>query len=301
MNLPNSKKFSNVDSKTFYELDILVARAKEGNRVALESLVRAVQRDIYSLAMRFLWHPQDAEDATQEILIRVITGLSGFKGDSNFRTWVYRVASNTLLTLGKKRMEQTALSFEEFGETLAAGLSDAPLTDSQDIAEELLLEEVKVGCTHAMLMCLDRDHRFTYILGEILDLDHREGAEILAITPAAFRKRLSRANARIVSFLTSHCGLVEPANTCRCRLRVNAAVKHGCIRPDELLFAQSLSQAKRFPEVLQTIRQLEDMRRSAALYRSHPEQEPSDTFISWLTKLLDEMPDLSNQPINSQR
>jgi len=283
-----------VDSKVSHELDNLVVCAKEGNREALESLVRAIQRDVYSLAMRFLWHPQDAEDATQEILIRVITGLSGFKGDSNFRTWVYRVASNTLLTLGKKRMEQTALSFEEFGEALAAGFSEAPLTDTHDVASALLLEEVKVGCTHAMLMCLDRDHRFAYILGEILDLDHREGAEILAISPAAFRKRLSRANTRIVSFMTSHCGLVEPANACHCRLRVNAAVEHGCVRPDELLFAQSLSQAKRFPEVLQTIRQLEETRRAAALYRSHPQLEPSDTFMSWLTKLLDEMPDLSH-------
>lgn len=283
-----------MDSKVLHELDNLVVCAKEGNREALESLVRAVQRDVYSLAMRFLWHPQDAEDATQEILIRVITGLSGFKGDSNFRTWVYRIASNTLLTLGKKRMEQTALSFEEFGEALAARLSEAPLADTHDVASALLLEEVKVGCTHAMLMCLDRDHRFAYILGEILDLDHREGAEILAISPAAFRKRLSRANTRIVSFMTSHCGLVEPANACHCRLRVNAAVEHGYVRPDELLFAQSLSQAKRFPEVLQTIRQLEETRRAAALYRSHPQLEPSDTFMSWLTKLLDEIPDLSH-------
>lgn len=283
-----------MDSRLGHELDTLVAVAKKGDRKALEVLVRTVQKDVYNLAVRFLWYPQDAEDATQEILIRVTTGLAGFEGKSSFRTWVYRVASNTLLTQGKKRMEQVALSFEEFGETLAVGLSDSPLTDTRDIAEELLLEEVKVGCTHAMLMCLDRDHRFAYILGEILDLDHREGAEILAISPAAFRKRLSRANTRIVSFMTSHCGLVEPANACHCRLRVNATIEHGYVHPSELLFGQSLLQAKRFPEVLQTIQQLEDTRRAAALYRSHPQLVPSDTFMSWLTKLLDEMPDLSH-------
>jgi RNA polymerase sigma factor (sigma-70 family) len=284
-----------VDSKALHELEMLVVSAKEGSREALESVARAIHRDVYRLATRFLWHPQDAEDATQEILIRVITGLSGFKGDSNFRTWVYRVASNALLTLGKKRMEQTALSFEEFGEALATGLSEAPISERHDETSTLLLEEVKVGCTHAMLMCLDRDHRFAYILGEILDLDHREGAEILAISPAAFRKRLSRAKTRIVSFMTSHCGLVQPANPCRCRLRVNAAVTCGYVRPDALLFAQSLSQAKRFPEVLQTIRQLEETRRAAALYRSHPELEPPNAFMSWLARLLDEMPDLRHQ------
>ncbi len=280
-----------MDNKPGHELSALVAVAKKGDRKALEALVRAVQKDVYNLAVRFLWHPQDGEDVTQEILIRVITGLAGFEERSSFRTWVYRIASNTLLTQAKKRMEQAAMSFEEFGEALADGLSDAPLTANDDVAGELLLEEVKIGCTHAMLLCLDRDHRFAYILGEILDLDHVEGAEILDITPAAFRKRLSRANERITSFMTAHCGLIEPSNPCRCKLRINCAVERGHVRPKELCFAHSLPHAKRFPEVLHTIRQLEDSRRVAALYRSHPEFESSTPFIAWLAKLLDEMPD----------
>lgn len=221
-----------------------------------------------------------------------MTGLGGFKGESSFRTWVYRVASNTLLTLGKRRMEQVALSFEEFGEDLAEGLSDKPLASTHDVTEELLLEEVKIGCTLAMLLCLDRDHRLAYILGEILDLDHREAAKILAITPAAFRKRLSRANMRIMSFMTSHCGLVNPGNACRCNRRVDTAIALGRIRPDELLFAPTLAHAKHFPEVLKTIRQLEAARRTTALYRSYPEPEPSKAFMTWLTALLDEMPDV---------
>jgi len=64
-------------------------------------VIVAVQSDVYGLALRFLWHPQDAEDATQEILIRVITGLGNFRGDSVFRTWVYRIACIKLLTLRK--------------------------------------------------------------------------------------------------------------------------------------------------------------------------------------------------------
>jgi RNA polymerase sigma factor (sigma-70 family) len=283
-------------NKLEHELSTLVAVAKKGDRRALEALVRAVQKDVYNLAVRFLWHPQDAEDATQEILIRVITGLSGFEGNSGFRTWVYRVASNALLTQGKKRMEQAAMSFDEFGEALADGLSDPALSVHDDVAEALLLEEVKIGCTLAMLLCLDRDHRFTYILGEILDLDHVAGAEILDITPAAFRKRLSRANERITSFMTAHCGLIEPANPCRCKQRINCAVERGYVRPKELNFAHSLPQAQRFPEVLHTVRQLEDSRRVAALYRSHPELESSTPFVTWLSKLLDEMPDAMVRP-----
>ncbi|MFZ1546819.1 MAG: hypothetical protein WAT12_06925 [Candidatus Nitrotoga sp.] len=156
-----------------------------------------------------------------------------------------------------------------------------------------MLEEVKIGCAHAMLLCLDRNHRFANILGEIFDLDHRDGAAILAITPVAFRKRLSRANTCIILFMKSHCCLVGPANVYQFHLRVNAAVDKGYINPNKLLFVQSLSLAKRFPEVLQTIRQREDVRRAAALHRSHSQLEPPTTFMSCLTKLLSEMPELS--------
>lgn len=273
-------------------LQLEVARAKAGDRNALESVVRAVQQDVYGVALRFLWHPQDAEDATQEILIRVITGLGGFRGDSGFRTWVYRIACNRLLTLRKQRMEQRSISFEEFGEDLVRGLSDDSLCVEYDLDEALLLEEVKIGCTLAMLMCLDRNHRLAYVLGEIAELDHREAAEVLEIAPAAFRKRLSRARTSITSFMTSRCGLVNPANACRCRRRVATAVDLGRVDPANLLFASSLDCAKRFQEVLVKIRQLEETRRAAALYRSHPDPKPSESFVSWLRRVVEEKPDV---------
>src|SRR5262245_9971782 len=140
-------------------LDALAEKAKLGDSTALESLVRAVQRDVYGLALRFLWHPQDAEDATEEILVRVITGLGGFRGDSSFRTWLYRVACNTLLSLQAQRMERRAMSFDEFGEDLAHGLADAPPGVENEPERVLLLEEIKIGCTLGMLLCLDREHR----------------------------------------------------------------------------------------------------------------------------------------------
>jgi RNA polymerase sigma factor (sigma-70 family) len=270
-------------------LELEVARAKAGDRHALESVVRAVHQDVYGVALRFLWHPQDAEDATQEILIRVVTGLAGFRGDSGFRTWVYRVACNRLLTLRKQRMEQQSMSFDEFGEDLVREQDD-PSRVEYDLDEKLLLEEVKIGCTLFMLMCLDRNHRLAYILGEIVELDHHEAAEVLEIAPTAFRKRLSRARASITSFMTSRCGLANPANACRCRRRVATAIDLGRVDPANLLFASSLDQAKRFPRVLVKIRELEETRRAAALYRSHPNPKPSEAFVSWLRKVVVETP-----------
>ena len=263
-----------------------VVRARAGDREALDFILRAVERDVSRLALRFLAHPQDAEDAAQEILIRIAGGLGGFRGESGFRTWVYRVACNTLVTLRRRsRMERQRLTFAAFGEDLEQGLAEPPAAEI-DPAEALLLEEVKVGCTLAMLQCLDRRHRAAYILGEIVELDHREAAAALRITPSAYRKRLSRARARITGFMVARCGLVNPANACRCRRRVGRAVDLGRVDPARLLFASSPDDARRFPAVLSKIRQLEESRRAAALYRSHPEPRESASFAAWLEALI---------------
>lgn len=268
------------------ELACQVARAQTGDRAALESVVVAIQQQVYGLALRFLWHPQDAEDATQEILVRIIINLGSFRGASRFRTWVYRIACNALLSLRKKRRETQALSFEEFEEDLSHGLSNEPLAVFPHFDEALLLEEVKIGCTLAMLLCLDRNHRLAYILGEIIELDHVEASQVLDIAQEAYRKRLSRARRAILGFMQQRCGLINAANACRCRRRVNTAITLGRVDPAQLLFASATEQAKQFPQVLREIRQLEATRRAAALYQSHPEPKPSGDFVQWFRQLV---------------
>ena len=155
------------------------------------------------------------------------------------------------------------------------------------VEQSLLLEEVKIGCTTAMLLCLSREHRIAYILGEILELGHREAAEALQIAPAAYRKRLSRARGQLTDFMKERCGLFDPSNPCRCRKRVNTAVERGRVDPEHLLFATSAEKARRFPRVLDEIRSLEEASRAAALYRSHPGAEPSTEFAAWLRDLVE--------------
>src|SRR5688572_30443945 len=89
----------------------LVARAQAGDRSALEALVGRHQTWIYNIAVRMLGHPQDAEDATQEILIKALTRLSSFEGRSRFRTWVYRIAVNHVLNMKRGRLEPESLTF----------------------------------------------------------------------------------------------------------------------------------------------------------------------------------------------
>src|SRR5207245_1911451 len=107
-------------------LEELVRRAREGDGESLERLVSGIQDRVYGLALRMLWHPEDARDASQEILIRIVTRLATFRGESSFSTWAHRVAANYLLSARKSRLEQQAYTFQRFGEELDEGLSDAP-------------------------------------------------------------------------------------------------------------------------------------------------------------------------------
>ena len=255
-----------------------IAAALDGDREALGRVVGAIQPMVYRLALRFFGHPQDAEDAGQEALIQIVTRLDRFKGRSAFSTWVYRVATNKFLSMARTRNERHALSFEEFDRDLATVSMTSKLPTIEDVDERLLMEEAKIGCTLAMLRCLDRGHRMAYVLGEIMELDHTTGAEILAISPAAFRKRLQRARTRITELMRARCGLFDSANACRCHLRVPVAIELGRIDPHDLLYATSAEQARRFPQVLQVIRRLDEAERAGALYRSHPEMRTQADF-----------------------
>src|SRR5438876_8188606 len=198
-------------------LEDIARRAVDGDRDALDVLVRDLQDDIYGLALRMLWNREDAEDATQEILVRVVTRLAQFDFRSTLKTWVYRVAVNYILDVKKSPVERMHVTFERFAEDLADGLS---LDGPADADRSLLTEEVKIGCTLGMLQCLDRPHRLAYVLGDILELPAAEAADAMAVEPAAFRKRLQRARERIESFTREHCGLVSDSAACQCNRRV---------------------------------------------------------------------------------
>ncbi|MBI3402259.1 MAG: RNA polymerase sigma factor [Acidobacteria bacterium] len=263
-------------------LESLAARAKDGDREALEALVAAIRHDIYNLAVRMLWHPADAEDATQEILLRIVTKLATFRGDSAFRTWSFRVATNHLLNVRRSRAEREALTFERFGTDLETGLSDPPAGPADDPQQALLVEEVKLGCTTGMLLCLSREERLAYIVGDILDLPSEEAARSLGIRPPAFRKRLSRARDRLRTFMRAHCGLVSPDAACSCRRRVASAIAHGRVDPDRLLFAGVSRE-----DAVATTREVEALHDIADLFRRHPRYSAPDRLVDGVRRVLD--------------
>jgi RNA polymerase sigma factor (sigma-70 family) len=252
------------------ELVCSVRLAIGGDRDALEAVVVHIQTDVYNLAVRMLWCADDAADATQEILLKVVTRLASFRGDSAFRTWVYRIAANHLLDVRRSRVERERLTFSSFGESLRNGASDPPAGWESDPEQRLLLEEVKIGCTTAMLLCLTRDERVAYILGDVFEFSGDEAAEVLNVSAAAFRQRLSRARAALRAFMAAECGLVTDAAPCRCGRRVRVAVATGRARADRPLFTQRDPSAARELPVISGVDEMNELHRIAGIFRSHP-------------------------------
>ncbi len=188
----------------------IIDDARLGNRQALEDIVATIQERIFGLALRMLYDPVDAEDACQEVLIKVITNLATFKGESAFETWVYRIACNHLLSMRKKQSEAAAVSFQEYGDGLDKTSEYEWNSKNIGPLENLVVEEARIGCLQGMLLCLNRDQRIVFLLQVVFHVPSKQGAEILGISAGAFRKRLSRAKAEMHDFLMNNCALVNP-------------------------------------------------------------------------------------------
>jgi RNA polymerase sigma factor (sigma-70 family) len=255
------------------ELSAAVAGAQQGDRQALERVVLVLQDDVYRLALRMTAHPEDARDAAQEILIKIVTRLDSFRGESSVRTWAYRIAVRHVLDRKKSRVEALALDFQRFGADLLDGLASEPDPDP------LLAEEVKLGCTLAMLTCLDREHRLAYVLADVFDLEHAEAAEFCGVTEATYRQRLSRARRVLETFTKSFCGVVNQSAPCSCARRVKKAEELGRVQRQRLPAEQ---------RALETAHgEMESLHATARLMRTQRRQLPPPELFENIRKLLE--------------
>ena len=219
------------------EIDALARRAADGDRDALSELVRRLQHPMYRLALRFLGHPEDAKDACQEILIRLVTHLGSFEGRSRFTTWAYTLATRSLLRTKKRFVETAVRGPEEFAAFLDAGIAEADPT-MEEAEYRLLCEEVRISCTYGMLLCIPRPQRAAYLLADVVGLTDVEGADVLGCSREAFRQRVSRARRTLRYVIDNRCGLVDPASPCRCGRQIGASEEAGILRRDHLPLAE---------------------------------------------------------------
>jgi len=270
----------------------LVHQANGGDRDSLERLILRHQAWIYNIAVRMVFHPQDAEEVTQEVLIKAITRLSTFRGESKFRTWLYRITVNHVLNMKRRGGETTPHTFSTYADAIN-GTPDLDLPDpnSMPVDVPLLVEETKVACTTGMLLCLDRRQRLIFTLGEIIGASDTVGGEVMEMTADNFRQCLARARRDLHQFMNHQCGLVNASNPCRCPKKTKGFIEAGHVDPQNLLFAAPHTQRIR-DAAAGAAREIDDIadRSFAAIYRDHPFLESSEQ-AQWLRKIL-ELPEV---------
>lgn len=257
----------------------LVEQAKEGERRALEILLERYQAFIYNVAWKMVVNPQDAEDVMQEVIIKVITNLARFEGRSTFKTWIYRITLNHLLSMKKKPTEERVVDFSDHKKALD-NIPNQDLTEIEKFEMADYVEEVKIRCMSAVLLCLNREQRLIYIVGDLLKVNHNLGAELFEISKDNFRQKLRRARKDLYSYLNKQCGLVNKANPCRCNKKTKAMVENGLVDDRGLQF--NLETRKKFHQIAkERYKEAYDRidEQYDKLYGLHPYKEDFDTQV----------------------
>lgn len=269
----------------------LVAAAVAGQRAALELLLGRVRRWIYNLMRRMLLAPPDAEDATQEAMLKICLNLSKFDAQrAQFRTWAYRIAVNHAISVKRSRVEEAMGGFGDYAASLdQVGFEEIPAEELSNPETQHLVEEAKASCTMGMLICLDREQRIAFILGEIFGASDREAAEMLEISRDNFRQRLARARRDLYNFMENKCGLVKQANPCRCSRKTKGFIRAGWVDPANLRFAPAhLARIRELAEDRCELQEY-DNRAYRQIFREQAAFDPPDRLKQSLFSFLEQM------------
>lgn len=263
-------------------IEVFIDKALEGNTKALEEILLEVKDLIYNLSLRMLGTSNDADDATQDILVRVMTNLASFRKESSFSTWVYRIAVNYLIDYKKSMFAQHPLDFEFYANDIKAGYVENTDELMLGVSKEELAQELKMSCTNVMLQCLDPQTRCIFILGTMFKVDSKVAGDILGISADNYRQRLSRARKKMASFLKEYCGL--NGGLCNCQNRIGYAILTHRLNPNHLEY----KELKKFDdEVLLSVKtSMEQIDEYSTIFDELPNYQSKVEAKAFIEKLL---------------
>jgi len=207
---------------------------------------------VYNISLNMLHNAADAEDATQQIFEKVIKNISRFEKRSKFSTWVYRIAYNHLLDIKRKSFTEE-ISFQQVENDVRNFRPYENELNLTAVEEKIYIQQIKNGCTLAMLQCLDSESRLIFIIGNIFNLQGKEAAEVCNLNEISYRKKLSRAKQKIKNFMEKSCGLLNKDAHCKCRKRLLIANEHGRIDVDKLLYRNDNDKIREYVDEMNSI------------------------------------------------
>lgn len=265
--------------KTMEKIVSEVNKAKAGDQKALNILIGIVSDKIFNIAVYFLGEHHLAEDATQDILIKIISNFDKLKEPEKFENWSYSLASNHLRNFKRDSKRYAHISFEAMTRDSESHLN-MPDHDSkviEDIKE--LAYELKVSCTIAMLMCLNKEERLVFLYSCLLKQNSKTGGQLLEISSDNFRKKLSRAKQKLNNFISNNCGLLNPDNSCKCKIRVNYALSQKRISKEKLYYI-SENYIKNNESLAEKIDKMEELEDLNSVFHNNPNYNLPNEIIS---------------------
>lgn len=177
----------------------LVRRLKLRDEAAFREMIRTYQGDVYNLVFRMLGNREEAEDLAQEVFVTVFKAIDGFRGDSKFSTWLYRIAVNHCKNRFKylaRRHYHASQPLDEVSERSMSGRDGGPTVSLQAqinrpdrLMEGLQLEQA----IQQEIAALDEDQRMLIILRDVQGLSYQEIASITQLAEGTVKSRLHRA------------------------------------------------------------------------------------------------------------
>lgn len=247
------------------ELNKRIDQAVQGDRLALEEVLTEIQDMVFNLSLRMLGTIADAQDAAQEILIKVMTSISTFRKESRFQTGVYRIAVNYLMDVKRSMFAAHPLDFDFYANDLRASYVPDEEEALTGCTREEAARELKLSCTNVMLQCLDPESRCIFILGTMFQADSRIAGDILDMTPENYRQKLSRARKKMSAFLKEYCGLT--GGKCACKRRIPYAAATHRIHPEAVEYSPL---AVPNPDANEFVKHMEEIDDLSLLFSSLP-------------------------------
>ena len=186
----------------------IIDRVLSGDTEAFEALVLEHQNKVYSLALRMVGNEEDARDMAQEAFIRAFSSLTGFRGDSKFSVWLYRLTSNICIDFLRSRAKKRTVSMpwtnDEGDDAGELEIPDERFSPEEQFDRTSIRESVQRG-----LDSLSPQYREILVLREINGLSYEEIGRVLGIEEGTVKSRIFRARKKLCDFLLREGNIPE--------------------------------------------------------------------------------------------
>ena len=181
----------------------LIIESQKGDMESFEKLIKEYQKGAYNIAYRMLGNTEDAKDASQEAMIKIYRSIGGFRMKSSFKTWFFRVVTNTCLDYRRKRSRNKVLYLDKAVNS-EEGSFQREIEDPSDGPEEIIIKNENTRTLHGYISKMPEKYAMAIILRDVRGFSYSEMGEILELPEGTVKSRISRARIMLKDIIANN-------------------------------------------------------------------------------------------------